>query len=319
MSHFSPVSFTFQSQRLNRLLVRVNYQSLRNISIKVAASVAATIIVVNFVPAIGAAQSPKVVQGTTSSYAILAATTITNTGPTTVGGSAGSDVGLSPGTSYTGSASVTRSGVGTNQITTPAANIAQTDLVTAYNDISSPTPTQLGASDLAGQTIIPGTYANASGTFANSGTLTLDAKGDPSAVFIFQANSTVITSPNSTMVLANGAQACNVYWRVGSSATIGVNSTFVGHVYALTSITANTGARINGQLLARNGAVTLDSNTITNNLCSTPGSTTTTTTIPGQIDNGSGLPGTGMETFIWLVGAFVIIGLGLTLVRRSVR
>jgi hypothetical protein len=301
--------------------MRTKNTSLRNQFIKVGVLFVAVVVGMNFIPALSSALKPKVVQGTTSSYVILAATTITNTGPTTIGGTAGSDVGLSPGTSYTGSASVTRSSAGTDQITTPAASVAQTDLVTAYNDISSPTPTQLGAPDLAGQTVIPGTYANASGTFANSGTLTLDAQGNPSAVFIFQADSTVITSPNSTMVLTNGAQACNVYWRVGSSATIGVNSTFIGRIYALTSITANTGAKIDGQLLARNGAVTLDSNTITNNLCTTAGTTTTTapssaTTTPDGTGNGSQLPATGINSLIWLVGLVVIIGFGITLLRR---
>ena len=219
------------------------------------------------IPTITTGANPTVRQGTTSTYGVLAATTVTNTGATTISGSAGGDVGLSPGTSYTGSTSVTRSGV--DHITDGAAAIAQTDLVTAYNDLLVPTPTTLAAPDLAGQTIVPGTYSTAAGTFANSGNVTLDAGGDASAIFIFQAASTVITSPSSTMTLANGAQACNVFWQVGSSATIGTNSTFVGHVYALTSITANTGATIYGQLLARNGAVTLDNNTIVNNACAT--------------------------------------------------
>ena len=141
------------------------------------------------------------------------------------------------------------------------------------------------------------------------------------------------------MTLANGAQACNVYWRVGSSATIGVNSTFIGHVYALTSITANTGARITGQLLARNGAVTLDTNTIRNNACAVaattstaarattvaprvttvpPGVTTvapgtTGTTIPGGL-----LPRTGAytETLIFLAVVLVILGIVKIVVDR---
>lgn len=222
-------------------------------------------------PAITSAAGPTVRQGTTSTYGVLAGTTITNTGATTMSGTAGSDVGLSPGTSYTGGGSVTRAGV--DHIADGAAAIAQADLTTAYGDLLAPTSTTLAAPDLAGQTITPGVYSTAAGTFSNSGTLTLDAAGDSTAVFIFKAASTVVTSDLSTMVLANGAQACNVFWQVGSSATIGVSSTFVGHIYALTSITANTGATIYGQLLARNGAVTLDNNTIVNNSCVTPAPT----------------------------------------------
>ncbi|MSZ96923.1 MAG: DUF3494 domain-containing protein [Actinobacteria bacterium] len=230
-------------------------------------------------PATTTAAVRAVRQGTTSTYGVLAGTTVTNTGATTISGTAGADIGLFPGTSFTGSASVTMSGA--KHITDTAATIAQTDLVTAYRDLSIPTPTILSSPNLAGRVLLPGTYATSAGTFANSGKLTLDAQGDPNKVFIFQAASTVITSTGSTMVLANGAQACNVYWRVGSSATIGVSSTFIGHVYALTSIAATTSATIYGQLLARNGAVTLDRNTIVNSACATAAVTTTTTRATG--------------------------------------
>jgi type VI secretion system secreted protein VgrG len=221
---------------------------------------------------------------------------------------------------------------GTDHITDSAASIAQTDLVTAYNDLGVPSPTILSSPDLAGRTLLAGIYAATAGTLANSGNVILDAQGDPTAVFVFQADSTLITSVGSTMTLANGAQACNVFWRVGSSATIGVNSTFIGHVYALTSITANTGASITGQLLARNGAVTLDNNTITNNVCiaaattSTaatatvaPGATTVApevdTTVPGGI---SILPQTGAytETLIFLAVVLVILGIVKIVVDR---
>ena len=257
-------------------------------------------------------------------YGILAGSTITNTGPTTISGTAGGDVGLSPGTSYTGSGSVTSSG--TNHITDSAASIAQADLVTAYDDLGVPAPTILSSPDLAGRTLLAGTNAATAGTLSNSGNVILDAQGDPTAVFVFQAASTAIASTGSTMTLANGAQACNVYWRVGSSATLGVNSTFIGHVYALTSITANTGASINGQLLARNGAVSLDTNTIVNNACtaatttsSTAGGATTTvagsaTTVPG----GGILPVTGAyaETLVFLAVVLVILGIVKIMVNR---
>jgi hypothetical protein len=110
-------------------------------------------------------------------------------------------------------------------------------------------------------------YNSAAGTLGLTGTLTLDAQGDANAVFIFQAASTLITAPASTVRLINGAQACKVFWQVGSSATLDTTTTFVGNILALTSITANTGATVNGRLLARNGAVTLDTNTITRANC----------------------------------------------------
>jgi hypothetical protein len=293
---------------------------------KVTGIIASVLVAMVVLPSVSSAENPVIRQGTTSTYAVLAASTITNTGATTITGTAGGDIGLSPGTSFTGSAGVTTNGV--LHITDTAASIAQTDLVTAYNDLSIPVPTTLSAPDLAGQTILPGTYSTASGTFANSGTLTFDAQGDPTAVFIFQAASTVITSTSSTMVLANGAQACNIYWQVGSSATLGVNSTFVGHVYAFTSITANTGATIFGQLLARNGAVTLDSNTIQNDSCIGVAGTTTTTassatsvvtpTSAPSNQNGTTLPNTGIDSLIWILGVVFIIGLitGIIRIRR---
>lgn len=231
-------------------------------------------------PASSDAATPTINQGTTTTFAVLAATTITNTGPTTISGTAGGDIGLAPGSSFTGSTTVTASGV--QHIADTAATTAQTDLVTAFNDISAPTPTVLASPELASQVITPGTYSTGAGTFANSGALTLDAQGDANAVFIFQAATTLITSAGSTMTLVNGAQACHVYWKVGSSATLGANSTFIGHVYALTAITANTGATIQGQLLARTGAVNLNANTITNSACvtATPTPTPTATATP---------------------------------------
>lgn len=220
------------------------------------------------------AAGPTIRQVTTSTYGVLAATTVTNTGSTTMSGTAGSDIGLSPGTSYTNTGTMTIGG--TTHITDSAASIAKSDLVVAYNDLSIPEAVTLTNLDLGGQTLTPGVYASGS-SLANSTNLTFNALGDSSAIFIIKAVSTVITSSASTMTLVNGAQACNIYWQVGSSATLGTNSTFIGHVYALTSITATTGATIYGQLLARNAAVTLDNNTIVNNACTAAAVATTTT------------------------------------------
>jgi uncharacterized repeat protein (TIGR01451 family) len=195
--------------------------------------------------------------GTAADFAVLAGSTITNTGPTTING----DLGLSPGTSVTGFPPGQVNG--TIHAADSVALQAQTDLTTAYNNaaarpVSATIPVELG-----GTTQTPGVYDSAAGTFGITGTLTLDAQGDPNAVFIFEAASTLITASASNILLINGAQAANVFWVVGSSATLGANSTFQGNILALTSITVTTGTAINGRALARNGAVTLDSSAIT--------------------------------------------------------
>ena len=272
------------------------------------------------------AAEPSVRQGTTTTYGVLAGTTITNTGATTMSGTAGSNIGLSPGTAFTNTGSVTIGG--STQLTNSAASIAQSDLVTAYNDLGIPSAITLSNVDLGGQTLTPGTYTSGS-SLANSTNLTFDAQGNDAAVFILSAGSTVITSSGSTMTLINGAQACNIYWQVGSSATLGTNSTFAGLIYALTSITATTGATVYGQLLARNGAVTLDNNTIVNDACITPASsasTTTTkpkstTTTPVAVGE---LPATGSQTrelmlasgVLALLGAAVLLGSKRKSIRR---
>jgi len=232
--------------------------------------------------------------GSASSFAILAGETITNTGPTTVAGSAGGDIGLYPGTSFTGSAQVTRSG--SVHLADTAASQAKDALVTAYNDAAGRTPVTTIATELGGQTLTPGVYDSSSGTFQITGTLTLDANGDPDPVFVFLTSSTLITASDSTVSLINGALPCRVFWKVGSSATLGTNSNFVGHIFALTSIQAQTGAKIQGQLLARNGSVTLDTNTITNNLCVVGPSIDVAKTASTQ-----SLSGAGTVTYTYLV------------------
>jgi hypothetical protein len=202
--------------------------------------------------------------GTATSFAVLAGSGITNTGPTTIIG----DVGTFPTTTETGFGTVTI--IGTNHAGDAVTQGAKNDLVTAYNDAAGRTPATTVSGDIGGQTLTPGVY-NSSSSLGITGTLTLDAQGDPNAVFIFQIGSTLITAAeNSNVALINGAQACNVFWQVGSSATLGTNTTFQGTILALTSITATTGAVVNGRLLARNGAVTLDTNTITETICDTP-------------------------------------------------
>ena len=218
---------------------------------------------------------PTVNLGTTSTFAVLAGSTITNTGTTTINGSAGGnvngnvggDVGLYPGTVLSGRASITVSGV--VHLTDTVAIKAKDDLVTAYNDAAGRTPVTRIPSELGGRTLKPGTYDSADGTFQITGTLTLDAEGDPDGVFVFKTASTLKTASASNVNLINSARFCRTFWQVGSSATLGTNSHFVGHVFAMASITATTGATVQGQLLARNGAVTLDNNIITNGFCAT--------------------------------------------------
>jgi uncharacterized repeat protein (TIGR01451 family) len=195
--------------------------------------------------------------GTAASFAVLAGSTVTNTGATTLKG----DLGLSPGTSVTGFPPGQVNG--STHVADTVAAAAQTDLTAAYNDAAARPVTATVPVELGGTTLTPGVYASAAGTFGITGTLTLDAQGDPNAVFIFQAASTLITAAASNVTLINGAQASNVFWVVGSSATLGTNSTLQGSVIALASITVTTGTSIDGRALARNGAITLDSNTIT--------------------------------------------------------
>jgi hypothetical protein len=152
-----------------------------------------------------------------------------------------------------------------------AAAQAQLDLTTAYNNAAGQPVTATIGTQLGGQVLPPGVYDSAAGAFNITGTLTLDAQGDPNAVFIFKTASTLVTAAgNSQVDLINGAQSCNVFWQVGSSATLGTNTLFRGNVLALTAITATTGAIIDGRLLARNAATTLDSNTITRAQCAAP-------------------------------------------------
>jgi hypothetical protein len=207
------------------------------------------------------AQAASVPLGTADSFAVLAGSTVTNTGPSVING----DLGVSPGAAVTGFPPGTVT-AGAVHAADAVALQSQRDLVTAYNDAAGRSSTATISADLAGSTLTPGVYTSAS-SLGLSGALTLDAGGDPNAVFVFQAGSTLTAGPASRVLLIGGAQACNVFWQVGSSATIGTTSAFAGNIMALTSISLTTGATLNGRALARNGAVTLDTNTITRPTC----------------------------------------------------
>jgi len=198
---------------------------------------------------------PQIALNRACGFAVLASTTITNTGATTITG----DLGLAPGTSVTGAPTV----IGASHINDQDAIDAQTDLTTAYNSAAGfAFTTDLTGQDLGGMTLTPGVYkfdVNAPLT----GQLTLDGAG----TYIFQVGSTLVTSAGSLIVLTNGATADNVFFTVGSSATLGLGSTFNGVILAVASITHN-GGTVNGALMARTGAITFSSaSTITYEGC----------------------------------------------------
>jgi len=256
------------------------------------------------VPAISMAAQPTVNLGTTASFAILAGTTITTTGPTTLTG----DVGLHPGTAFVNTG-VTLNGAA--HLTDAVALQAKNDLVTAYDDAAGRAVTSSEPVELGGLTLGPGVY-DTGGVLGLTGTLTLDGKGDPNSVFVFKSTSTLIAEVGSTVRLINKARYCRVFWVVPSSATLKTDSTFVGHIFAHTDIQMQHGASMQGQLLAQTGEVTLDDNVIMNGLCATqagPGPTPSRT---------PGLPKTGYpperQAFPWQVTLGVLGVLGASLV-----
>lgn len=189
-------------------------------------------------------------------FAVLAGTTVTCTGASVVTG----NVGVSPGSAIVGFPAPCTV-VGTLQIP-PASDPAQAELVTAYNALAAQPCSSTVGPDLAGLTLVPGVYCVNAAASNLTGTLTLDGLGNTNAVWVFQMSSSLITSSGSTVSVVNGANACGVQWQVSSSATIGSGTTFLGNILALTSIAMNTGANLTGRALARNGAVTLDTNNV---------------------------------------------------------
>lgn len=207
----------------------------------------------------GKKQTPAAVApnlGTAAGFSVLAGSTVTNTGQSVVTG----DLGVSPGSAVTGfpPGIVT----GTIRVNDAVAAQAKSDAGTAYNNLAGQAcDTILTGQNLGGLTLTPGVYCFASSAQL-TGVLRLDTQGNPDAVFIFKMGSTLTTASDSVVRITDDGNICNVFWQVGSSATLGTNTLFGGNILALTSITATTGANINGRAIALNGAVTMDTNNI---------------------------------------------------------
>jgi Ice-binding-like len=236
---------------------------------------------------IGLAHAAPVNLGTAQPFVVLSGAGATNTGSSVLNG----DLGVSPNTElsgFAGNATVN----GAVHANDAVAAGAQADLTNAYN-IAAGQPispgNELTGIDLGGLTLTPGAYGYSSSAQL-TGQLTLDAQGDPNAQFVFVIGSSLTTAPASSVILTNGASPCNVYWKIGESATFGTTTAFQGNVLALTSISVDNGVTVLGRLLARNGAVTLINDVLTAPQCSTPvtasgetatggGSTTSTTPV----------------------------------------
>jgi hypothetical protein len=202
--------------------------------------------------------------GTAQSFAVLGGSTVTNTGPSVISG----NLGVSPGSAITGFPPGIVLPPGTIHVADGVAAQAQADVTTSYNALAGMAPTQdLTGQDLGGLTLLPGVYFFSSSAQL-TGQLTLNFLGNPDALFVFQIGSTLTTASNSSVLAINGGDGCNVFWQIGSSATLGTTTDFLGNILALTSITLDTGADISdGRALAQNGAVTLDTNTVTSSNC----------------------------------------------------
>jgi hypothetical protein len=220
--------------------------------------------------------------GTANSFAVLAGSGITNTNTTLITG----DIGTFPTTSVSGESDIVLTGTHQNDTVTAGA---KTGLLTAYNNAAGQASTRTISGDLAptAATLTPGVYTSAS-SMGLTGALTLDAGGNADAIFVFQADTTLTAGPASSVLLTGGAQACNVFWQVGSSATLDTDTVFVGNILAEDSITLNSRASVMGRVLASNGAVTMDNNVITRPGCTAPTPPSTTPTGSGTNDAGSG-------------------------------
>lgn len=223
----------------------------------VAGNALASAVVWAFTTAASPGNHTSLALGRAGAFAVLAGATVTNTGGTALTG----DLGVSPGTAVTGFPPGTYTGA--LHAGDAASAGAMTDLTIAYNDAAGRTLAPVTvAGNLGGLVLPPGLYKSTGSLSISSGDLMLDAQGDPNAIFIFQIASTLITTDGRAVFLSGGAKASNVFWQVGSSATLGKTSSFKGTIMADQSITLNTAATLNGRALARIGAVTLAGNAV---------------------------------------------------------
>jgi len=324
--------------RIRSIHIRTDHSHTRTrrmgiIAFAATASILLVAGLVSFASPAGAA-AVAVGLGTAQEYSVLAGTTVTNTGSSVLA----ADAGVSPGSAVVGFPPGIVVPPGVIHAADAPAGQAQVDLTTAYNDAAGQASTaNLTGQDLGGLTLITGVY-DFSTSAQLTGALTLNGQGNPASVFIIRAGSTLTTASASSVTLIGGAQACNVFWQVGSSATLGTTSAFKGTILALTSITLNTGATVEGRALARNGAVTLDSNTFTAPGCVTtpivtpsasasaattpPVTTPSLSTLPGNtpVDNSGSPPlaSTGPRMLLPLLGiAAALLALGGVLLKTA--
>ncbi len=249
---------------------------MKRTGLSLMAGVALAALLCGPTPALAQSAPPM---GTLTGFAVLGASTVTNTGASSLTG----DLGLSPGTSVTGFPPGVL--IGTPHVADGVAGTAQTDLTAAYTNLAGQACTQdLTGQDLGGKTLTPGVYCFSTSAQL-TGTLTLNAQGNSAAIFIFKIGSTLTTASSSSVVVINAASLCNIFWQVGSSATLGTTTSFAGNILAQDSITLNTGANTTGRLLARTGAVTLDTNSVTT--ACTAGSCPTITLSPASLPGGT--------------------------------
>jgi hypothetical protein len=291
--------------------------SVRRLSGSLAARSALVLAISVFAlrPLLASAAQPPVGLGRATPFAVLSGQGVTNTGSTVIHG----NLGTVPAAAVTGFPPGHVHGA-IHQADAVALG-AQNDLITAYTSAAGRIPVTIVATELGGQTLTPGVYSTETGDFQITGTLTLDAQGDPNGVFIFQTSTTLITASSSVVRLIGAASPCNVFWQIGSSATLGTGSNFRGTIMALTSIQVDTGVNIIGRVLARNASVTLDNDTITMTRCA-PASPSQVTPVPsGGVQTGGGSTAGLQDGGLFVLGGAMLAAAAGTfaLRRRAVR
>jgi hypothetical protein len=233
-------------------------------SVRIGIALTAALFVGAILPV--AVQAAPVNLGTAAPFVALGGSTVTNTGPSVLNG----DLGVSPGTALVGFGLPATVNGATHANTAVAAQ-AQSDLTAAYlvaEEEPVPPANDLTGTDLGNRTLAAGAYGYTSSAQL-TGTLTLDAGGDPDAQFVFEIGSTLTTAPASSVVLVNSASPCNVFWQVGSSATLDTTTAFQGNLMALTDVSLNDGATVIGRVFARNGQISLINNVLDGSACGT--------------------------------------------------